>query len=459
MDWSHDLLTAAERALFARLAVFAGGFTLEAAEAVGAGAGIASPAVLDLLTRLVDQSLVEAEGQPDGTARYRLLETLRQYARQRLAARADAGRRYDRHAAYFLALAEGAESPPEETAALRSTPAEGLERLERLEAEHENLRAALRWWAARGHAAPGLRLGGALWRFWYLRGHLTEGRSWLATFLALPAGPPAGGRAARLARWKALRAAGALARHQGDHAAAGAYWAEGLALARELGDGPGRVRALHGLALVALAAGDAADARARFEEGLALARGLGDPLLSETLAMLALVAQTQGDRDEARARFEEALHGRPTNAAVWGRFYLAVEDGDFARARALEPALAERGPFGRSAGIYLSARGVLALAEGDLRRARTDFAQSVARWRASRDRGGIAFLLAHFAALAAAQGLPRAPRAWPVRPASSTRRTVAPSTPSCRPVSSACCSRRAVATRPRTRPPCRKAGR
>ena len=148
--------------------------------------------MLDLLTRLVDQSLVVAEAQPDGTARYRLLETLRQYARQRLAAGADAGRRYDRHAAHYLALAEDAE--PRTGGA--SDP-DAHAQLARLEAEHDNLRAALRWWAARGRAEPGLRLAGALRQFWYRGGHLTEGRAWLATFLALPAAPAAGARAGR----------------------------------------------------------------------------------------------------------------------------------------------------------------------------------------------------------------------------------------------------------------------
>jgi non-specific serine/threonine protein kinase len=159
---------------------------------------------------------------------------------------------------------------------------------------------------------------------------------------------------------------------------------------------------------VAHAAGDHATARARLEEGLALARGLGDPHLSETLALLALVVQAQGDRHGARARFEEALEGHhPPNSALWGRYYLAVEDGDLARARALEPAMAARGTFGRGAGIYLSATGVRALAEGDHARARARFAQSLAHWHASGDQGGIAFLLAHFAALAAAESRPQ----------------------------------------------------
>ena len=154
MDWSHDLLTAPERALFARLAVFAGGFSLEAAEAVGAdsegpdgqgGAGIEAAEVLDLLTRLVDKSLVQAEAQPDGEARYRLLETLRQYARQRLAAGAGAEPCYDRHAAHYLALAEEAEPRT-----FGATNPDAYAQLARLETELDNLRGALRWWAARG---------------------------------------------------------------------------------------------------------------------------------------------------------------------------------------------------------------------------------------------------------------------------------------------------------------------
>ena len=255
-----------------------------------------------------------------------------------------------------------------------------------------------------GAAGPGLRLAGALTQFWYRGGHLTEGRAWLATFLALPA---AGGADERARRLKALGAAGELARHQGDHAAAGAHYAERLALARALGDRAASAQALNGLGIVAFAAGDHATAGARFEESLALAPGLAPGFLSGTLSNFALVAQAQGDRELARARFEEALRVTPTSTALWGRYYLAVEDGDFARARALEPAMATHGTADRGAAIYLSARGTLALAEGDAAGARDLIGQSLAHWRASRDQGGIAFVLAHFAALAAAEGRPR----------------------------------------------------
>ena len=160
---------------------------------------------------------------------------------------------------------------------------------------------------------------------------------------------------------------------------------------------------------MALAAGDHATARARLEEGLALARGLGDPHLSETLAYArAGGAGPGGPRAGPRPVRGGAPRARPTNTALWGRYYLAVEDGDFARARALEPAMAAHGTAGRGAGIYLSAAGD-ARPRGGRRTPGpgTLFAQSLAHWRASRDQGGIAFLLAHFAALAAAEGRPQ----------------------------------------------------
>ena len=201
VDWSYDLLTEPERALFARLAVFAGGWTLEAAEQVGAGEGIESPEVLDLLTRLADQSLVVAQEQPDGTARYRLLESLRQYGRDKLAARAEAPAVRDRHLAHFLALAERADP------GLYGPDAPAW--IERLEVEHDNLRAALDWAlgpaAGQGQAARGLRLAGALEYFWFLRVHRREGLARLQQALAHTDDAPSAARA------QALYSAGALA--------------------------------------------------------------------------------------------------------------------------------------------------------------------------------------------------------------------------------------------------------
>ena len=176
MDWSYDLLTAPEQALFARLAVFAGGWTLDAAEAVCADEAVDRYQVDDLLGRLVDQSLVVADDFPDGSRRYRLLETLRQYARERLQERGDAAPLHARHAAYFegewCATALGAATSG------RPWPSSATGQLawhEQTGREYENLRAALRWFADTGAVEPGLRLSLALSAYWF-RQRSTERR-------------------------------------------------------------------------------------------------------------------------------------------------------------------------------------------------------------------------------------------------------------------------------------------
>ena len=224
VDWGYDLLTEPEKSLFDRLAVFAGGFTLEAAEAVCASDEIDPSDVLDLLGRLVDQSMVVVDERPDGTASYRLLETLRQYGQERLAASGEATAVRDRHAAFYLALAEASRPPFAEH--------HDQAWLARLEREHDNLRAALDWTQPGGGASggpeTGPRLAAALWRFWWQRGHFGEGRGWLERMLPVPAGPGV--------RARALGGAGVLAYFQGDLARAAAYYEESLALGRAIGD-------------------------------------------------------------------------------------------------------------------------------------------------------------------------------------------------------------------------------
>ena len=250
MDWSYDLLAESERALFARLSVFAGGFTLEAAEQVGAGGGIAADDVLDLLTCLVDKSLVVVAEQPDETARYGLLETLRQYARERLVVGGEEDAVRDRHAAHFVAQAEARAGRVHGARTLAERDFGWFAR------EPDNVRAALGWLRDRGDAAGGLRLGAFLDAAWLARGHLSEGRAWLAELLALPAAvAPAGLRA------RALVALARLARHQGDWAAARGGFAEGLAAARAAGDRQQEVLVLHYLAELALNTGDLTAAR------------------------------------------------------------------------------------------------------------------------------------------------------------------------------------------------------
>jgi predicted ATPase/class 3 adenylate cyclase len=176
LDWSWDLLGEEERALLARFAVFAGGWTLEAAEAVCCEEGPATWAVLDGMDALVGKSLVQVDESGEGAGRYRLLETVRQYAAERLSERGEAVLVSDRHLAWCVALAEAA-------APLLVGSDQGRW-LDRLEAEHDNLRAALGWARQSGAANDGLRLAGALWRFWLVHGHVREGQSWLEAALA-----------------------------------------------------------------------------------------------------------------------------------------------------------------------------------------------------------------------------------------------------------------------------------
>jgi len=236
IDWSYDLLREPEKLFLQRLSVFAGGWTLAAAEAVCAGEGIEHRDVLDLLTSLADKSLVVPE-QEDAQTRWRLLETVRQYARDRLEDSGGSAAARVRHRDYYLALAE--EADPK----LRG--AEEAEWLRRLEDEHENLRAGLEWSLVEAGSKGGLRLCGALQRFWWTHGHLAEGRQWCTRVLC-----KAGAEERTRERANVLNAAGVLAYHQGDYPAARALLGESLAIRRELGDQFGIPASLEGLAAV-----------------------------------------------------------------------------------------------------------------------------------------------------------------------------------------------------------------
>jgi non-specific serine/threonine protein kinase len=330
VDWSYDLLSEEERVLLNRLSVFAGGWTLEAAETVGAEEAAQGAAVLDLLPPLVDKSLVLAE-EEGGTERFWMLETIRQYAAEKLGESGEAERARDRHLAYYLELAEAADPK------LRG-PAQ-LVWLERLEREHDNLRAALAWSLAGGDAEAGLRLAGALWYFWLTRAHLTEGRRWLGEALRR-----AGGRATRpprtAARARALRGASALARPQGDYTAMRAFAEESVAISRELGDEPGLTWSLRLLGAVATNQGDYATARDHLETSAARSRAAGDEWsLAVSLSFLSQVAHGEGDLDAAGSLGEEsvALFRRVGDksglaGALNELGELARSQGDYARA-------------------------------------------------------------------------------------------------------------------------------
>jgi predicted ATPase/DNA-binding NarL/FixJ family response regulator len=369
VDWSQDLLSDEERTLFRQLAVFAGGWTLGAAERVCGGVASRDSRldVLGLLAGLVDQSLVLAE-ERDGDVRYRLLETLREYAAEKLRDAGEDAILRARHRDWFLELAERAE--PE---LLGPRAVEWLDRLER---ERENLWAALGWCVERGEAGPGLRLAGALARFWLVRGPYRETRATLADLLALPAAqePAAPMRAARA---KALHAAGRLAMRQGDHAAADTHHHEALAIGRQLGDRRGVAIALFETGHVARVRGEYAAARRLYEESRRVFEALGeDYWLAQTRRELGVAAYFQGDLATAREHYEASL---------------ALFEG-----------------LGDELGIVtaLNELGEVAFLRGDLESARSLEAASLEMARRIDDKERIAMALAALAGLAAAQDRP-----------------------------------------------------
>jgi predicted ATPase/DNA-binding CsgD family transcriptional regulator len=380
MDWSHELLPGEERALFRRLSVFAGGFSLEAAEAVCAGEEFESDEVLELLSHLVDKSLV-VTSERDGEARYRLLETVRQYAREKLSESGEAELLRERHAGYYLALAEEAE--PELKGAGQ------VAWVERLERDRDNLRTAMVWLLGRGELERAARLGWALWLFWGIRAHFAEGRRLMEQALsardsvAMPAS----------ARAKALFVAGMMANYQGDHVVAEPLVDESLASFRELGDKLGTAWALSNASFSALGqerhqqavtlieesvdlfleaeekwgaamqisflavawrdGGDIERAKGLAEQGLTLSREVGErQAISAALYTLATLAQAERDHERARDLFEEGLTlsaelGNEADVAhcLEGLASVAAAEGSIARAARLwgaEEALLEK---------------------------------------------------------------------------------------------------------------------
>jgi len=336
IDWSYELLSDSERALLRRLSVFAGGWTLKSAEAVCATQDeIRAASVLDLLSQLVDKSLVVVEHDASAT-RYHLLETLRQYGAEKLRTAAEEAASRDRHLVYFLALAEAAD-PALYGAELGSW-------LDRLEMEIGNLRAALQW-SRRDPSRydAGLRISGSLWRFWYSRGHLNESWAILCELLELAAAngadPPA---SLKVARARALNAAGRLGTFRGDLTQARVFLDESLLLHRELRAGHGTAVALRNLGIWAVSAGELNTARSYLEEALQLIRTVSGRNLAYTVMLhLGWVAYLQGQYVEADAVWTDGLavarqRGDPWTTAnlLTGLGNIALWRRDLPRARA-----------------------------------------------------------------------------------------------------------------------------
>jgi predicted ATPase/Tfp pilus assembly protein PilF len=285
IEWSYDMLSEREQVLFSRLSVFVGGWTLEAAETACAGGPVPRDQVLDLMGRLVDRSLVVVQHEEGGTEpRYRLLETLREYAREKMDASVDAEQANWQYVDYFIALGEQAH------AHLNGGP-EYAHWLERLEAEKDNLLAAMRLCRQQQDMERGLRLGGAVCRYWYVRRLLSQSREWLEALQIFTQDP------ARTAiRARALSGAGILASQLDDYDRAQAMFEESLGIYRELGDQGRTGTLLNNLGMIALNRRDFAAARALLEQSLSVAHEAGNEVRSAiVLNNLASLYETQGE--------------------------------------------------------------------------------------------------------------------------------------------------------------------
>jgi predicted ATPase len=378
IDWSYDLLTEPERLVFRRLTVFSGGFTLEAAEAVCQGGGIQTSEVLDLLLRLVDRSLVMAGGEENET-RYRLLETIRQYAEEKLLTSGEVTSVRARHLDWYLTLAERA--APE----LAYGPDQRTW-LDRLQIEHDNLRGALEWCQARDEDPGALdRLAAALGAFWYRIDNHAEARERLERVLHRPVHEPR-------SRAVVLQYAGLEASLHGDWARAREWYAESLARSREIGDKRLIARALFHLSFMSGDLGNLAEARSLREEALAVARESGDRhTIANMLENLADVLCLQDENAAARPLFEESLTisrilGYPEGmcSALTGLGRVALAEGDYRKAGAFfEPCLvqAREGDLRHLAAVALIAIGDLARAEGDYDAALSHCQQALVIWQ------------------------------------------------------------------------------
>jgi non-specific serine/threonine protein kinase len=330
--WSYDLLTEPEQALYRRLAVFVGGFTLEAAEAVAEGLGASPPSIFDGLASLVDKSLLRQLDSGEDEPRFWMLETIREFGLEQLAAAGEEEETRRRHAAWYLGLAE------ELAPAIRHR-LEAAQAINRLATEHDNLRAALAWLDGTGDGEALMRLAGASFGFWYLRGHLREGLSWLERALMHENETPTSVRAL------ALLGAGMLAHFAADDARAVPWLEQSLALYRTIADGWGLAFTLTILGIVAEDAGDYDRAAAVLAEGLVHARAADLPVETGlALFHLGIVTWGQGDRARAGEFLNEALavqraaddlgYGAAESLAFLG--VLSCEQGDFPRSVELQ---------------------------------------------------------------------------------------------------------------------------
>ncbi|HEX2280315.1 MAG TPA: tetratricopeptide repeat protein [Thermomicrobiales bacterium] len=357
--WSYDLLDPSEQRLFTRLSVFAGGATIEAAAAVAGDPecddGMAD---LDLIESLADKSLIQLVGDDP---RIQMLQTIRDFGLEQLVGSPERREIERRHAEYFLALAEKSEA--------LLAGREQRQWLDLLEQEQANLRAAIDWLRDEGQIEQSLRLGGALWRFWWLRGDIDEGRRQLESLLALTASVEPAVRA------KALNGAGVLAESRGDFGTATRLHEESLEISRRIGDPRGVAWSLNNLGVVAVSQGDYARAQALLEENLAVAEESNDTAsIATALNDLGLIAHSRHDYEQA--------------TTLW------------TRSLALFRALGDESHMARA----LNNLGTVAMEQGEYERAQSLLTESLGLHRSVGDRQGVASTLNNLAETAGSLG-------------------------------------------------------
>lgn len=397
-DWSFDLLPAAEQVLLCRLSVFGGSLSLEAAEGVCGGGPVNQDEVLDLLSHLVDKSLLMPE-EGSTEARYRMLETIRDYAQERLSESGEAPAVYARHRDWFVMLVDQARSgffagPEQETW------------LQKLSDDHDNLRAALRWTHEDPNGAEAeLALASGLWRFWEIRGHLVEGSAWLERALARSGGEASARRA------NALTGAGVLATQRGDHSAASAAHEASLLLQRELGNPLAIAAACNNVASAAVEQGNFDRARDLYREAVELARTEGDLQgAAFTLLNLADLAARHRSDIEADELYAESIGTFETFGDAWGMAHatsrlalVSRQRGDLEVARTrYEEALGLYRRIGdrRAEARMLAGLGDVTAQEGDVAAAIAVYRQSLTLRHQLGDRAGIASMLERLAGVA-----------------------------------------------------------
>ncbi len=366
VSWSHDLLTPEEQAFFRRLAAFRGGWSLESADAVTAASDRGHDA-LDLTTSLLDKSLIRRHGDPTGEPRYEMLEVIREYAHERLRAAGEEGQTMERHATWFLELAE--------RAAPMLTGRERGPWLDQLGRDLDNLRTALRWALDQHRIEPGMRLAAALWRFWQIRAHMSEGRQVLAELLDAP------GEVDPATRTRALSAAGSLAYWQNDGPTCIAYYEASLELRRQHGDPADVASGLydlgHAISCVA-AMKDPARGRLLELEALDIYRSLGSRMGEAWLVWaLGCNAHFDGDNEGAILELGQSIE-------------MFRELGE---------------PFGLA--WALTMHGLAATLVGQREVASRHFREALPIFAEVDDVSGIDSVLEHLARLAAAEGDPR----------------------------------------------------